>query len=344
MKPVGSISTLQGLLDNPKIRASVAGIIPTIMDPKRLLKMVLLAANRQPKLLQCTQASLLEATMTAAALGVDCSGTLGGGYLVPYGSQATFILGYRGLIDLARRGGDVQSITAHVVYKADKFKLVQGLEEKLEHEPNLDVVHKDEDIVGAYMIARFKSGGHHVEYMNIQEIMAIKKRSKAGDSGPWKSDFSEMVRKTVVRRGCKYLPLSIDAAQAIAQADEGLVDAWVPPVPETGSLSLEDFSEKVHEPTKPPLETEPIEPQPGLNDPPTELFNQGETPGWMGVRDLFKANCDAKSMADDQRSEAWDRMTEKCGFADWPELDTEAKCKTVRAWIHKMIPQPKEKV
>jgi recombination protein RecT len=107
----------------------------------------------------------------------------------------------------------VQSITAHVVYKADKFKLVQGLEEKLEHEPNLEVLHKDEDIVGAYMIARFKSGGHHVEYMNIQEIMAIKKRSKAGDSGPWRSDFSEMVRKTVVRRGCKYLPLSIDAAR-----------------------------------------------------------------------------------------------------------------------------------
>lgn len=331
-QPVGTVGTLQALLESPKMQLSLHGIASKVLDPKRLLKMILLAVNRQPALLKCTQSSLLEATMTAAELGVDCSGTLGGGYLVPYGQKATFILGYRGLIDLARRGGDVQSITAHVVYKNDKFKLVQGLEEKLEHEPNLDAEHKDDEITGAYMIARFKDGGHHIEYMNIKEILAIKKRSKAGDSGPWRTDFAEMVRKTVVRRGAKYLPLSIDAVQAISQSDEGLLDTWIPPAPETGSLSLNDFSEKPQEPidVEPSMPRNEGEPQPDFD------LGSDKQPHLL-VQRMFFARCDGKNYTEVQRDEARAAMFAFLMVEDWPEIQTDTQVATAKDWINKML-------
>jgi hypothetical protein len=104
--------------------------------------------------------------------------------------------------------------------------------------------------------------------------------------------------------------------------------------PEKGTVSMDKMSEK-KEPSEP---GQPDDPPTGLNDPPTELFNQGEDPGWVSVRDLFKTNCDAKGMAEDQKAEAWDRMTTKHNFFDWPELDTPDKCRAVKAWIHKMIP------
>lgn len=98
----------------------------------------------------------------------------------------------------------------------------------------------------------------------------------------------------------------------------------IKPEPEKGTVSIDRMSEKKEEP-----------PQPGLD------LGKDEDSGWMGVRDLFKANCDAKKMTDDQRAEAWERMTTKFSFSDWPELETEEQCKTVRAWIHKMIPAKK---
>lgn len=270
-KPVGAPATLSQLLERADIQAKLAAVVPKHMNPKRLAKMALLAASRQPELLKCTQGSILQAVMTAAELGLDCSGTLGSGYLVPYfnkkigAQEAVFIAGYRGLIDLARRSGDIKSISARVVYKQDVFELEQGLEEKLVHRPALDNDRKDEDITGAYVVAHFKDGGTHLEWMGRVEIDKIRSRSKAGDFGPWKSDYPEMCKKTVVRRAVKYLPISIEAAQLIAEADTEIEFPAKPEVA-TATLTLDEIQPgniEDHTPVDAPLFKQEV-PEPEL--------------------------------------------------------------------------------
>lgn len=208
--PVQTTAQLKALLETS--RQQLADIAAKQFDPDRLLKMVVLAANKQPKLLECTGHSLLQASMTAAELGLDCSGTMGQAYLVPYKKQATFIPGYRGLVELARRSGDVNSIYARVVCSNDHFVQRWGDNETIEHRPP-DCGERGQPI-GAYAIAVFKDGTRQREYMTHTEIEKIRSQSKAGNFGPWKDHWNEMARKTVVRRLCKYLPCAIDSPLA----------------------------------------------------------------------------------------------------------------------------------
>src|SRR5574343_332893 len=171
-----------------------AQVLPQHMRPERLIKVALMAMNRQPLLLQCTQASLFQALLAAASLGLEPDGVLGSAYLVPYRNnktgqyEAQLIPGYRGLIDLARRSGQIESIEAHVIREGDKFECGFGLYPTLTHTPvfpgtaeYLDNKH----IIGAYAVAKLKDGASQFEVMSRAEIDAIRNRSKAKDSGPW---------------------------------------------------------------------------------------------------------------------------------------------------------------
>lgn len=213
---------IKDLLERAK--PSIAAVIPKHLTPERLLKIALSATSRTPALLACTPQSILLAVMQAAELGLEAGGLLGDGYLVPYKGKAQFIVGYRGLINLARRSGQMRAIEAHVVRTADTFEVEFGLETKLVHRPSL---HGDPgDIVAVYSVAHFRDGGYQVEVMTRAEVDAIRKRSEASDSGPWVTDYAEMAKKTVIRRLCKYLPLSPELAKALEH--EAAIDQNAP--------------------------------------------------------------------------------------------------------------------
>ena len=235
-RPVGNKGGIQRLLESPAMMESIRTVLPRHLTPTRVVKMVLIAASRQPRLLECTGESICKAVITASELGLDCSGTLGSGYMVPYRNnkknvyEAQFIPGYRGLIDLARRGGEVQDISAHVVYRQDEFEFELGTNPTLRHKPYIGA-DRDEGkkaIIGAYMTAKLKDTPDlKIEFMTISQIEGIRKRSKAKDDGPWVTDYAEMCRKTVVRRGCKYLPLSVELEKALRVDDEQFVGSGV---------------------------------------------------------------------------------------------------------------------
>lgn len=208
-------STLKGLFDRSK--GAIAQVLPRHMTADRILKVTLAATSRTPKLLECTQTSILQSVMQAAQLGLEPGGPLGHAYLVPYGAECQLIVGYRGLIDLARRSGQIDSIEARVVYERDKFKVSYGLNQVLEHEPFMG----DERgaVLCVYAIARIKDALPQVEVMSRAQVDVIRAMSKTGKFGPWKDHYEEMARKTVVRRLCKYLPLTIELAEAL-EADE----------------------------------------------------------------------------------------------------------------------------
>jgi recombination protein RecT len=214
--PVRDVNTLKNLLAASK--QQLADVLPKHMTPERVMKVALIAFNKTPKLLECTIESVLQSIMQAAALGLDPGGALGSAYLVPYGNTCTLIPGYRGLIDLARRSGEIASISAEVVYKGDKFVYRKGTDPVLLHEPDYMAEQRDDDIIGSYMVAHLKDGGTHVEFMNRQQIEKIRKGSKAGNFGPWKDHLSEMCRKTAVRRGVKYLPISSRSSRPLSKS------------------------------------------------------------------------------------------------------------------------------
>jgi recombination protein RecT len=195
-----------------------AAVIPKHIDVDRLVRVTIACISKTPALLNCTKESLLNAIMTAAQLGVEPTGVLGSAYLVPYGTECTLIVGYRGLIDLARRSGQIESIEAHVVHENDRFTLKYGLSPILEHEPAW--AGDPGNVKAVYAIAKLKDGGKQIEVMTKTQVDAIRAKSKAGKSGPWVEHYEEMARKTVVRRIAKYLPLTPELADALA-LDEG---------------------------------------------------------------------------------------------------------------------------
>lgn len=197
------------------MRPQIARALPRHMDPDRLARVAMTVLRQTPQLGQCTPESFLGALMTCAQLGLE-PGPLGHAYLVPYGREVTFIPGYRGLVELARRSGQVQSVQARIVRDGDEFDYEFGLEPKLYHRPTADA---DKPVTHAYAVLRLKDGGVDFDVMTRAEIDAIRKRSRTGDRGPWATDYAEMAKKTVLRRLLKTAPMSIEYQQAVAQEE-----------------------------------------------------------------------------------------------------------------------------
>lgn len=208
-------------------KGAIAGRLPAHLrkDVDRMVKVALTAAAKTPKILQCSQESVMLSIMQAAELGLEPGGALGEGYLVPYGQTCQFIPGYRGLISLARRSGQIVSIEAHSVFAGDEFVVEFGLDPKLVHRPTLS---KDRgEITAFYAIARIVGGGLQYDYMTRADVDSIRSRSKAGQSGPWVTDYAEMGKKTVIRRLFKTLPVSVELCRALelqAGAEAGEFD------------------------------------------------------------------------------------------------------------------------
>ncbi|WP_345195493.1 recombinase RecT, partial [Kistimonas scapharcae] len=175
---------------------------------------------KTPKLKECTDASLLGSVIQSAQLGLVPGGALGHCYLIPYFNrklnklECQFMLGYRGMLELARRSGAIKHIDARCVYEGEEFEILYGTQTTVIHKPSL-TRNGNDTMIGVYAVGHLSSGGWQVEYMSMAEIKAIRDGSKAGSDGPWKSHFDEMAKKTVIRRLFKYLPVSIEAQTAV---------------------------------------------------------------------------------------------------------------------------------
>ena len=188
--------------------------LPSVITPERFTRMVLTALSSTPKLQTCTAESFLGAMMQAAQLGVEPNTPLGQAYLIPYGNACQFQLGYKGLIDLAYRSGEVSSIQAHEVHEGDTFEYEYGLDPKLKHIPAM----KDRGpVVMYYAVLKLKNGGVGFEVMSREDVEKFaRKKSKTFTKGPWQTDFDEMAKKTVLKKVLKYAPLKTEFVKAVA--------------------------------------------------------------------------------------------------------------------------------
>jgi len=203
------------------MEGEIAKALPSVITPERFTRMTLSAISVNPKLAECTPQSFLGAMMTAAQLGVEPNTALGQAYIIPFRNhgvmEASFQLGYKGLIDLAYRSGEVSIIQAQAVYENDEFSYELGLDPQLKHIPAT----KDRgNAIAYYAVFKTKDGGYGFEVMSINDIMAhAKKYSKSFGTGPWQTNFDEMAKKTVLKRVLKYAPLKSDFVRGVT-ADE----------------------------------------------------------------------------------------------------------------------------
>lgn len=226
----GPVASLRTMLEKSKDQIQLA--LPRHMTAERMVRVAMTAVQRQPKLMECTPLSVVGAVVEASQLGLEPDGILGQAYLVPYFNNKTKAFeaqlqpGYRGLIALARRSGEISTLYAELVYEADKFKIAKGDSPSLRHEPNYDAADRGK-IRGAYAVVIYKDGGKDFEYMPMSELEKIKNQSKAQQFGPWQTHPEEMYRKCPIRRLAKRLPLSPEFQRA-AVLDE-YVDAGFGP-------------------------------------------------------------------------------------------------------------------
>lgn len=199
----------------------IAKALPSVMTPERFTRIAMTAVTQNPQLGECTPASFIGALLTAAQLGLEPNTPLGQAYLIPFRNHGTleaqFQIGYKGLIELAHRSGDLKSIEAHIVYENDEFEYELGLEPKLRHVPAMK---NKGDIAWVYAIYKLDSGGFGFEVMSFEDVEAHKKKySKAAQRGfsPWQTSWEEMAKKTAVKKVLKYAPLKTEFVKAICE-------------------------------------------------------------------------------------------------------------------------------
>lgn len=225
-------SPIQQFKDELALRKGMFGsMLPQHVPLEKFSANILAAVTMTPALLSCDRPSLFRSAMVAANLGLMVDPVLGHAYLIPYGKVVQCIPGYKGLIHLARQSGEIASLYAHEVYENDTFDMELGTNKRIVHKPLL--TGKRGNLLGVYAAWSYskavdQSGklAMDFEYMTLEEVNAIRDRSKAQTSGPWKTDYVQMARKTVIRRAAKYLPLSVQRAHILDTAFDtgGTVD------------------------------------------------------------------------------------------------------------------------
>lgn len=286
-----------------------AAALPAHVPVERFKRVLLTALSSSPDLVNADRRTLFTSAMNAAQDGLLPDGREGA--LVIYNKklkedgEERFIKAVQwmpmiaGIRKKVRNSGEIATWDAHVIHEHDEFDYQLGLDPRLHHKPK--ITGDRGEMIGAYSVARLKSGETSFEVMTAAEIWAVwSKASKAKDkgqpSGPWKDYQGEMFRKTVARRHSKVLPMSTDLDDLIRRDDdlydmEGASDREVKPTRPT----IQDFNKKPIVADPPPRGAGNQEPAEDVEPGPADAYAEGEKARAAGkpkfsVPDLWKSD------------------------------------------------------
>lgn len=223
------IRALTGELDN-----AIPPAVKKVLTPDRMMRLVLTAMRQVRNLDQCTFPSLAGALMVSAQLGLEPCTPLGHCYIIPRRNgktgqyEATFQLGYQGMLELSYRTETIKSVTAKAVHANDEFVYEEGLDDKLIHRPYLGGDRGP--VIAYYAVIKFVNGGHAFDVMTFSDMANHIERFAPRDyktqkiTGPWSTDFDEMAKKTMIRRLFKMMRKSTDIVAKATIYDERVID------------------------------------------------------------------------------------------------------------------------
>lgn len=230
VKPAAKPTTIHGFLETYK--GEITRALPKHLTADRMARIALTEFRKTPALMKCDPATLFGAVIQCAQLGLEPGGTMGHAYLIPFENRkrgttdVQFIIGYRGMLDLARRSGQIVSISAREVCANDKFAYRYGIDETIEHVPAEGT---RGELTHVYAVAKLRDGGVQFEVLTRAQIEDIRNASQGYKTAvkfnrtdsPWISHFTEMAKKTAIRRLFKYLPVSIEIQRAVGLDEAG---------------------------------------------------------------------------------------------------------------------------
>lgn len=227
---------VQSVLES--LKPQIAQALPKHLSADRMIQMATQVIVKNPKVAECSAASLIGAVMQASILGFKPSDSLGQVYFVPYGKSVQFQIGYKGYIDLARRSGQIKTLYAYPVYQNDHFEYELGLEPKLTHRP----AQEDRgEMTFVYAVAHYKDGGYNFVVLSRNEVERLRLRNafqKSKPSGAWATDYEAMSCAKAIKQLSKYMPLS-EEMQGAVLSDEGVIQPDNFSNDQTGSLDAD---------------------------------------------------------------------------------------------------------
>ena len=220
------LETLKTYLAERKGR--LQGKLPNNISTDALINQALKACLRSPKLLECSTQSIYTAMLDASELGLEPFTGQQYAFVLPYknkmgGHEAKFMPSYRGMLELARRSGQLLSVESDIIYETDAFEIERGLNPKLKHIPNFLSKERGKEIL-VYAVVRFKDGGFQFDVMTVHDIEKIRSKSKSPNYGPWVDYWGEMAKKTVLKKVLKTCPMATEYALAKAIEKDNQVD------------------------------------------------------------------------------------------------------------------------
>jgi len=206
---------LRALLEGDAFKQAITSALPKHLPAERFIRVAITAMTRTPKLADCDQATFFNALLTLSQCGIEPDGRRA--YLIPFENrkrgvtECQLIISYMGLLELAMRTGEISNVHADKVCENDLFEYDRGQIGR----HAIDFKRPRGKAYAYYALCRFKDGTEKAEVMTVDEVDAIRSRSRAGNSGPWVTDFDEMAKKTVFRRLSKWLPISSEYRDAL---------------------------------------------------------------------------------------------------------------------------------
>lgn len=201
----------------PQFALAIGGSTPAQRQERaeRFTRICLTAMRQTPKLAQCEPASILGAMMTCAQLNLEPNTPQGLAYLIPYGRECQFQVGYKGLMQLMYRSGAIASFNADVVYRQEVeqglFEYESGISPRISHK--IDLLNpeartgKPEDVIAAYAAVVLKTGEPIVRLVTKMEIDQARALNR-GNSPAWRDHYAAMAIKTAIKRLSAWLPVT----------------------------------------------------------------------------------------------------------------------------------------
>lgn len=208
-----------------KLKPQIALALPRHMNADRMTRLALTAFSTNPALQDCSPQSIAGSIMTASQLGLE-PGINGQGYLIPYKGTCTFVPGWKGLVDLVARSGRA-TVWTGAVRQGDDFDYQLGDAPFCRHRPGDS--EDDQPFTHVYAIGRVRDASMAVieVWTRTRVEKHLKRYNKVGNrhyANTDENNFEMYARKVALLQVLKYMPASIELANAIAvsnAADEG---------------------------------------------------------------------------------------------------------------------------